>query len=182
MKRPLGFLAVSVSLISVVFLLLVFARQQSLARVEAAKAERIAQQLSEVKAGVDSVGLSYPELLPLLAAEPECVEKLTDITFWCDVDQEHAAHVASLENVEKMYFYCTDPSPVLPHTQGLPIKEITFELVQLSPAEVQSLGQIESLERVAFQGQRISPDYLAILKELPDRIQLDLTESSIESE
>lgn len=180
MKRAIIITAFSLVAILVLGAGFVMLRQQGQARIAQARHERILRAVDKIKRGGHSVSLSDSKMLPALAQDSGCVTNVTDITFWADVTPEDAEHLASLKNVKSMFFYCTDPTHVLQHSQGLPLEEIIFELVTLTPEQIDALGEIPSLTRVEFQGQRISQDELKALRMLPDRIELDFDYCEIE--
>lgn len=131
------------------------------------------QSFNDVKNGDSHVLVTVPGLLPMLANDVDCVANLEIINFSNEITPEDAEHVARLINVKQLSFYdARGADYVLEHAHNLPIEELFFEVSGVSDESLRSLLDFPKLKKVQFE-QMMSPDEIAILKQLRPEIEVE---------
>jgi hypothetical protein len=149
--------------------------EQSRLNIERRRAQWRQKWFDDVKNGDTQAMVMDSELLPMLANDPECVANLESLYFSCvTIAPEDAKHVARLTNVKDIGFYDTSGADViLDHAGGLPIESLFFECSPVSHDSLRALSEFSKLQKVHFE-QGMSPDEIAILKELRPEIVVEI--------
>ena len=152
-----------------------YLHEQSRVALERQQAAWRQKWFSEVKNGKCHVVVSDMRLLPMLAADSDCVANLVDVTFsMVNIEPADAKDISRLSNVQSIGFYDTRGAEhVLEHARGLPIEKLFFECASVPDDSLRRLSEFPGLKQVHFE-QVMEPDEIAILKTLPPRISVQI--------
>lgn len=172
-KRKLHILAVVIVFGTLVLgtMVILFLRRSALA------AERdifVNQPLADVKNGSNHVSIAHADLLRALAADPECIDHLTDVTFTSmELSRDLQEPLARLKNLETVGFYsCRKVDEVVPVCSSMSLTHVWFETSPVSPEALATLSTSSSLRKVSFD-QDLSAEHVAVLKRFPATIKID---------
>jgi len=156
-----------------------YLREQSRVALERQQAAWRQKWFSDVKNGNCNVVVSDMRLLPMLAADSDCVANLVDVTFaMVNIEPADAKHISRLSNVQSIGFYDTRGAEhVLEHARDLPIQKLFFECAIVPGDCVRGLSEFPGLKQVRFE-QVMDPDEIAILRTLPPTISVQIPDPS----
>lgn len=154
------------------------ARQEALAKAKAREREAI-QYAIERGQKSQQVPVSYQEVIPAIAEDEECCEKVQSlyVSLW-DLDFDphfDYSPIQKLKNLREIYFYCTYSEEVLKAAEGMEsIEELGFELSGPSVEGIDLLASFPNLKKVTFE-QVMSREEIDKLEATLPGVELGIT-------
>ncbi|WP_145280340.1 hypothetical protein [Pirellulimonas nuda] len=173
-RSPMLRVVVVVSIVCIAIVGLTFAiksaRQQAHLHAQRQQAERRQKSFDLVKRGSTRASVMDSKLLPMLANDPDCRRRVTNVDFFMsDIDPADAPSVSKLKNVTSMTFYCTNGTKeLLLAARSLPIDDLQFEMPDLLPEDFLILKEFPQLKKVRIE-HMMEDEWIARLEsELPN--------------
>ncbi len=141
------------TVIAICVLGILYSTRESQRVVEQKAQERMQQIVDRVRQGDSSALILESRMLRLLANDSDCKRIVTRLDFAStEIDPEDAKYVSALQGVSSIGFYCTKgTSKVLAAARSLPIRELYFEMPDLSPKDYAVLADFPNLEKIHFE-------------------------------
>jgi hypothetical protein len=176
-SRPFPWLhlvAGSILFSGLIAFLLYLEHQRSIAEFQRAQQRRESESFQKVKSGESQVTVyGTPEVLMMLANDPECIRNLTSIYFFiADLSDPRYTITNKLSNVDDIGIYdCQGVTEFLKSIKGMPsVKSIYIESVRLDDEILTSLDSLPNLNKVRFE-QLLNEHQIELLsKALPEAL------------
>lgn len=142
--------------------------EQRLAQ-ERRRVERLQAEVERVKNGDSRSLITDSKLLPMLASDADCRDRVTHLYFAStDIDPTDAKYLAELRNITSITFYCSrGTKEALVAARTLPIASIYFEMPDLSSEDYLILKDYSQLKGITLY-QVVDDTWIERLKaELP---------------
>jgi hypothetical protein len=144
---------------------------QSVAERQRNQRARERESFEQVKAGESKVTVfGTPEILEMLAADPDCVRNLDSVYFvMCDLSDPRYEVLTKLTNVDDIGIYdCQNLDVFLSNIPGIEsLESIYFESIRIEGKMLKRLGAFPNLTRVHFERRLDVPEVQQLRQSLP---------------
>jgi hypothetical protein len=176
-SRPFPWLhlvAGSILFSGLIAFLLYLEHQRSIAEFQRAQQRRESESFQKVKSGESQVTVyGTPEVLMMLANDPECIRNLTSIYFFiADLSDPRYTITNKLSNVDDIGIYdCQGVTEFFKSIQGMPsVTSVFIESVRLDDGLFNALASLPNLKKVRFE-QLLAENQIELLsKALPEAL------------
>lgn len=128
------------------------------------------EEFQAVKEGESDALVLDSALLPMLAEDSECRNRIRGLTFAStEIAPDDALSVSQFANLQRITFYCTSGTrDVLIAARGLPVQDVFFELGDLRSDDHQLLRNLPQLKSVQFEPALTAEEAEKLRRLLPD--------------
>lgn len=128
------------------------------------------EQFQAVKEGKSDALVLDSALLPMLAEDSVCRNRIRGLTFdSTEIAPDDALSVSQFANLQRITFYCTSGTrDVLIAARGLPVQDVFFELGDLRSDDHQLLRDLPQLKSVHFEPALTVEEAEKLRRLLPD--------------